>query len=81
MSPLVWANQVTVVAKTKLITAVYLTLVNVLLFCALKCACCVVCLFFGFFFLYHRQHLPYQTVAFDCNLCQLEHVQTHIHTI
>lgn len=50
MSPLVWANQVTVVAKTKLITAVYLTLVNVLLFCALKCACCVVCLFFGFFF-------------------------------
>lgn len=36
MSPLVWANQVTVVAKTKLITAVYLTLVNVLLFRALS---------------------------------------------
>lgn len=36
MSPLVWVNQVTVVAKTKLITAVYLTLVNVLLFRALS---------------------------------------------
>lgn len=44
MSPLVWANQVTVVAKTKLITAVYLTLVNVLLFRALSVH--VVCVVF-----------------------------------
>lgn len=48
MSPLVWANQVTVVAKTKLITAVYLTLVNVLLFRALSAY--VVCFFLFFFF-------------------------------
>lgn len=46
MSPLVWANQVTVVAKTKLITAVYLTLVNVLLFRALSAY--VVCFLFFF---------------------------------
>lgn len=74
MSPLVWVNQVTVVAKTKLITAVYLTLVNVLLFRALSAH--VV-----WFFFFYTIVLPYQTVAFDCNLCQLEHVQTHIHTI
>lgn len=47
MSPLVWANQVTVVAKTKLITAVYLTLVNVLLFRALSAY--VVCFLFFFY--------------------------------
>lgn len=48
MSPLVWVNQVTVVAKTKLITAVYLTLVNVLLFRALSAH--VVWFFFFFFY-------------------------------
>lgn len=47
MSPLVWVNQVTVVAKTKLITAVYLTLVNVLLFRALSAH--VVWFFFFFY--------------------------------
>lgn len=51
MSPLVWANQVTVVAKTKLITAVYLTLVNVLLFRALSAH--VVWVFFFFFFFFN----------------------------
>lgn len=73
MSPLVWANQVTVVAKTNLITVIYLTLVNVLLFRALSAH--VVC------FLCRHQHLSYQTVAFDCHLCQLEHIETHMHTI
>lgn len=50
MSPLVWANQVTVVAKTKLITAVYLTLVNVLPFRALSAHVVWFVCFLVFFF-------------------------------
>lgn len=51
MSPLVWANQVTVVAKTKLITAVYLTLVNVLPFRALSAHVVWFVCFLVFFFI------------------------------